>query len=206
MEITHTHPNTETSDRQIMKRRVLSSALSLSLVLGIAMVSSCTPTGTNKTASAERQGGAFSRGLSAKPKIERHESGARVNPAILSTSTRQNTRLVIDVADQKGYLLVDGKVAVETPVSTARPGKWTPRGSFSMSDRVRTGKISTIYGVEMPFWMRLSGTAYGVHAGHLPGYPASAGCIRLPASAAQVIFDNTNYGTRVNVYSSWDGA
>lgn len=189
-----------------MKRRVLSSALSLSLVLGIAMVSSCTPTGTNKTASAERQSGAFSRGLSAKPKIERHESGARVNPAILSTSTRQNTRLVIDVADQKGYLLVDGKVAVETPVSTARPGKWTPRGSFSMSDRVRTGKISTIYGVEMPFWMRLSGTAYGVHAGHLPGYPASAGCIRLPASAAQVIFDNTNYGTRVNVYSSWDGA
>jgi lipoprotein-anchoring transpeptidase ErfK/SrfK len=170
------------------------------------MVSSCTPTGTNKTASAERQGGAFSRGLSAKPKIERHESGARVNPAILSTSTRQNTRLVIDVADQKGYLLVDGKVAVETPVSTARPGKWTPRGSFSMSDRVRTGKISTIYGVEMPFWMRLSGTAYGVHAGHLPGYPASAGCIRLPASAAQVIFDNTSYGTRVNVYSSWDGA
>ncbi|HQZ29030.1 MAG: L,D-transpeptidase [Verrucomicrobiales bacterium] len=190
-----------------MKRRVLTCALSLSLAIGTAIVSSCTPSGDqNTTASADRKGSAISRGLYAKPKIERHESGARVNPLILSESNRQNTRLVIDVADQKGYLLVNGKIAVETPVSTARPGKWTPRGSFNMSDRVRTGKISTIYGVEMPFWMRLSGSAYGVHAGVLPGYPASAGCIRLPSSAAQVIFDNTTYGTRVNVYSSWDGA
>lgn len=101
---------------------------------------------------------------------------------------------------------MNGKIAVDTPVSTARPGKWTPRGSFSMSQRVRTGKVSTIYGVEMPYWMRLSGSVYGVHAGHLPGYPASAGCIRLPVSAAQVIYDNTTYGTRVNIYSSWDGA
>ena len=75
-----------------------------------------------------------------------------------------------------------------------------------MSQRVRSGKVSTIYGVEMPYWMRLSGTAYGVHAGVLPGYPASAGCIRLPSSAAKVIFDNTTYGTRVNIYSSWGGA
>jgi len=199
--------NTDTTYRQIMKRRVLSCALSLSRVLGAAMVSSCTPSGDrNTSASAVRQGNAFQRGFQPKPKIERHESGARVNPMILSQSTKGNTRLVIDVADQKGYLLVDGKVAVETPVSTARPGKWTPRGSFNMTQRVRTGKVSTIYGVEMPYWMRLSGSVYGVHAGHLPGYPASAGCVRLPASAAQVIFDNTSYGTKVNIYSSWDGA
>ncbi|NLT69857.1 MAG: L,D-transpeptidase [Verrucomicrobiaceae bacterium] len=190
-----------------MKRRVLSRALSLSLVLGAAMVSSCTPSGDRTTsASALRHGHAFKHGLYAKPKIERHESGARVNPMILSRSNRENTRLIIDVADQKGYLLVDGRIAIETPVSTARPGKWTPRGSFNMTQRVRTGKISTIYGVEMPYWMRLSGSVYGVHAGYLPGYPASAGCIRLPSNAAELIFDNTTYGTKVNVYSSWEGA
>ncbi len=171
------------------------------------MVSSCTPTGgTSTTASAARQGNAFSRGFTTQPKIQRQASGARVNHMVLNQSNKGNTRLVIDIADQRGYLLVNGKVAVNTPVSTARPGKYTPRGSFSMSQRVRTGKVSTIYGVEMPYWMRLSGTAFGVHAGHLPGYPASAGCIRLPASAAQVIFDNTTYGTKVNIYSSWDGA
>lgn len=125
---------------------------------------------------------------------------------VLSQSNGRNARLVIDIEKQRGYLLVNGKVAVNTPVSTARPGKYTPRGSFSMSQRVRSGKYSTIYGVEMPYWMRLSGTVFGVHAGHLPGYPASAGCIRLPMSAAEVIFDNTSSGTRVNIYSSWDGA
>ena len=199
--LTQTRKNTDSS----MKRRVLWNALSLPLLLGATLLTSCSNS-EHTTASAARHGGAFQGAFRPKPSIERHSSGARVNPAVLSQSTRSNTRVVIDVADQRGYLLVNGAIAVDTPVSTARPGKWTPRGSFSMSQRVRTGKVSTIYGVEMPYWMRLSGSVYGVHAGHLPGYPASAGCIRLPVSAAQVIYDNTTYGTRVNIYSSWDGA
>jgi len=191
----------------VMKSRVLSYGLSLCLVLGAMALSSCqTNESWNKAAAATREGNVYSRGLYARPKIDRQKSGARINPRNLSQSTKGNTRLVIDIADQKGYLLVNGKVAVETPVSTARAGKYTPRGTFSMTQRVRSGKYSTIYGVEMPYWMRLSGTVFGVHAGHLPGYPASAGCVRLPASAAQVIFDNTSYGTKVSIYSSWDGA
>lgn len=181
---------------------------------GLLFLSSC---GTTKTASSEmganranRSGNALESGSSrkaAKPKDKLIvTSGAKVNPFVLSQSTGGNTRVVIDIAAQRGYLLVNGRVAVDTPVSTARPGKYTPRGSFTMSEKVRTGKYSTIYGVEMPYWMRLSGTVFGVHAGVLPGYPASAGCVRLPASAAQVIYDNTSYGTRVNIYSSWDGA
>lgn len=197
----HTNTNTDSS----MKRRVLCSALSLSLILGASIFSACTPS-NDHSASAGRNGSSFRSSMKPKPSVRRLSSGARVNPSVLSQSNGGNTRVVIDVADQRGYLLVNGKVAVETPVSTARAGKWTPRGSFSMSQRVRSGKVSTIYGVEMPYWMRLSGTVYGVHAGHLPGYPASAGCIRLPASAAQVIYDNTSYGTRVNIYSSWGGA
>ena len=128
------------------------------------------------------------------------------NQAILARSTKANTRVVVDVARQTAFLLVDGAVAVETPVSTARPGKYTPRGNFRVTERVRSGKISTIYGVGMPYWMRLSGSVYGVHAGYLPGYPASAGCIRLPSDAAQLIYDNTKYGTQVSIYSSWQGA
>lgn len=181
---------------------------------GLLFLSSC---GTTKPASSEmganranRSGNALQSGSPRKASKPKDKlivtSGAKVNPFVLSQSTGGNTRVVIDIAAQRGYLLVNGRVAVDTPVSTARPGKYTPRGSFSMSEKVRTGKYSTIYGVEMPYWMRLSGTVFGVHAGVLPGYPASAGCVRLPASAAQVIFDNTSYGTRVNIYSSWDGA
>ena len=130
----------------------------------------------------------------------------KVNQGVLAQSTKGNTRVVVDVARQTAFLLVDGAVAVETPVSTARPGKYTPRGNFKVTERVRSGKISTIYGVGMPYWMRLSGSVYGVHAGYLPGYPASAGCIRLPRDAAQLIYDNTKYGTQVSIYSSWQRA
>lgn len=130
----------------------------------------------------------------------------KVHSSVLARSTRANTRIVVDVSRQKAFLLVGGDIAIETPVSTARPGKYTPRGSFHISERVRIGKISTIYGVAMPCWMRLSGTVFGVHAGYLPGYPASAGCVRLPADAAALIFENTRSGTPVSIYSSWTGA
>ena len=129
----------------------------------------------------------------------------RMNRALLAQANRKNTRVIIDIADQKAFLLVNGKIALRSPVSTARPGKYTPRGTFRISERVRSGKISTIYKVEMPYWMRLSGTPFGVHAGYLPGYPASAGCIRLPASMARIVYDKTGYGTRVSIYSSWSG-
>ena len=129
----------------------------------------------------------------------------RVNPLVMRESNRKNTRIVIDIADQKAFLLVNGKIGASAPVSTARPGKYTPRGTFRISERIRSGKISTIYNVSMPYWMRLSGTVFGVHAGYLPGYPASAGCIRLPASMAKLFYENTTYGTRVSIYSSWSG-
>jgi lipoprotein-anchoring transpeptidase ErfK/SrfK len=124
---------------------------------------------------------------------------------VLARSNRSNTKLVIDVSKQRAFLLVDGRVAMNTPVSTARTGKYTPRGTHYIGERVRSGKVSTIYDSSMPYWMRLGGSLYGVHAGYLPGYPASAGCVRLPMAAAQVIYDNTRSGTVVSIYSSWSG-
>jgi lipoprotein-anchoring transpeptidase ErfK/SrfK len=124
---------------------------------------------------------------------------------VLQRSDRSNTKVVIDVAKQRAFLLVEGRVAMDTPISTARPGKYTPRGTHYMGERVRTGKISTIYHVGMPYWMRLGGSLYGVHAGYLPGHPASAGCVRLPMEAAQVVFDNTRSGTAVSIQNSWGG-
>ncbi len=191
-----------------MNNRILAHCLPLCLVFGALALSSCNSTGGSRdqAAAAVRQGDFFKRSFSARPKVQRHKSGARVNHFVLSQSNKRNTRLVIDIADQRGYLLVDGKVAVNTPVSTARAGKHTPRGTFSMGQRVRNGKVSSIYGVQMPYWMRLGGSVYGVHAGIVPGYPASAGCVRLPMEAAAIIFDNTAPGTKVSIYSKWDGA
>jgi lipoprotein-anchoring transpeptidase ErfK/SrfK len=127
-----------------------------------------------------------------------------VNYALLNASNPHSNSVVVDIGKQRAYLLnSSGTILINTPISSARPDKYTPRGAFSISERVRSGKISTIYGVAMPFWMRLSGTVFGMHAGYLPGYPASAGCVRLPSDMAQLIYEHTSYGTRVNIYSSW---
>ena len=127
------------------------------------------------------------------------QSAAEINHRLLSNGSRRGRRVVINIARQRAYLYVDGKIAVSTPVSTARSGKYTPRGTFHVGERVAQGKISTIYHVGMPYWMRLGGSAYGMHAGYLPGYPASAGCIRMPYDAAQAIFRATSHGTSVKI-------
>ncbi|RFC47093.1 MAG: Lipoprotein-anchoring transpeptidase ErfK/SrfK [Verrucomicrobia bacterium] len=132
-------------------------------------------------------------------------SEVTINHRLLSQWRGPNSRVVVDLGKQKAYLLINGRIAITTPVSSARAGMTTPTGTFRMSERVRTGKISNLYHVGMPFWMRLGTTPYGTHAGHLPGYPASHGCIRLPYQVAEMIFDHTQMGTEVSVHHSWKG-
>ena len=123
----------------------------------------------------------------------------RFNSALISQAKSKGSSVVVNIAKQRAYVYVGGQVAIDTPVSTARSGKRTPRGTFGVGERIRSGKISNIYHVSMPYWMRLGSSAYGMHAGYLPGYPASAGCIRMPYAAAQKVFDTTKYGTRVRI-------
>jgi lipoprotein-anchoring transpeptidase ErfK/SrfK len=117
-----------------------------------------------------------------------------------------SNQVIIDLADQRAYVFVNGQVAIDTPISTAAAGMTTPTGTYSITEKVRSGKISTIYHVAMPNWMRLGSTAVGMHTGYLPGYPASHGCVRLPGSVAPYIFDVTRYGTRVEIHSAWNGS
>ncbi len=124
-------------------------------------------------------------------------------PPILKLARPSNTEVIIDIARQRAFLMVNGRMGLETEISSARTGKHTPLGTFRMTERVRDGKISNLYDVEMPFWMRLDETAYGVHAGYLPGYPASAGCIRLPNQAARIIYESTARGSVVRIVNRW---
>lgn len=126
-------------------------------------------------------------------------------PEVLNRTHSGNSRVIIDVSRQRVYLEAEGLMALETQVSTARTGKYTPLGSFSMTERVRNGKVSTLYGVSMPYWMRLGDSEFGIHAGYLPGYPASAGCIRLPLQAAQIIYDKTSQGSLVTITHNYAG-
>jgi len=127
---------------------------------------------------------------------------ADVDHKILGQASSGNTHLLVDISKQRAYLLVNGQVAIDTPVSTARANKYTPRGTFKITQKVRSGKTSTIYGCDLPCWMRLGDSPFGLHVGDLPGYPASAGCVRLPSNIAPLIFDHAPSGTVVKIVDS----
>jgi lipoprotein-anchoring transpeptidase ErfK/SrfK len=128
------------------------------------------------------------------------QPGPKIYPSGLTAQTDDAPRkVIVDIRAQRAYLFVDGKLAFETPVSTASKGRVTPRGTFAITEKIRKGKRSTIYKCLMPYWNRLDQSPIGMHTGHLPGYPASHGCIRLPDEAARFIFDNAPRGTTVQV-------
>lgn len=92
----------------------------------------------------------------------------------------------------------DGKIT-ESPVSTGRSGHETPTGVFSVIGK-EVMHYSNLYGdAPMPFMNRITWSGVALHAGALPGYPASHGCIRLPYGFARSLYGMTKVGTRVIV-------
>ena len=112
-------------------------------------------------------------------------------------------RVIVDVGAQRAYLLKDGDVAFETPISSGRGPRMTARGTYSITEKVRSGKYSTIYKCPLPGWMRIGDLPIGMHEGDLPGYPASHGCVRMPIESALFIFDHAPSGTTVQIVDSW---
>jgi lipoprotein-anchoring transpeptidase ErfK/SrfK len=134
----------------------------------------------------------------------------------------------IDLGAQKAFLLQEGKIVYETPISSGRPGHPTPTGYFQVLDKDEN-HLSTLYGkivdaqgktlvpnadsampvpaggrfVQAPMrhFLRFDG-ATGLHEGYLPGYPASHGCVRLPAAKAALFFDIAQVGTPVRVHGT----
>lgn len=137
----------------------------------------------------------------------------------------RNRRIVVKLREQKAYLYHHRELVALAPISTGREGKRTPTGRFSVIQKsanhrsslygnyVRNGKVvkenidirkggrpagTKFEGVPMPYFLRFSG-AYGLHAGKVPGYPASSGCVRLPRRHAKRFYDAVRVGTPVIV-------
>lgn len=127
----------------------------------------------------------------------------RIYRSVLDNPSAGPLKVVVDIGDQRAYLVRGGQVAFETPISTAMAGRWTPRGTFHITEKVKSGKMSTIYNCALPGWMRVGETAVGMHEGMLPGYPASHGCIRMPVESAYFIFDHAPSGTAVQIVDDW---
>jgi ankyrin repeat protein len=107
-------------------------------------------------------------------------------------------RIEISLASQRVALVKNGVPVYGTQCSTGRQGHATRRGDFVITNKERNHR-SSIYHVDMPYFMRLSCRDFGMHAGIVPNYPASHGCIRLPPEAAHRFFSEIPIGTLVTV-------
>ena len=107
-----------------------------------------------------------------------------------------NQQLVVTIGDQRATLLRGEEVVLTSRVSTGKKGYATPTGEFLITSKHRDWR-STSYKAPIPYLLRLNASAIGLHQGSVPGYPASHGCIRLPAGNAAAFFKTARIGDRV---------
>ena len=111
-------------------------------------------------------------------------------------SVADQTVIEVDLGSQTVRVLRDGLPGETAPISSGRKGFRTPTGEFVVTNKHRQWR-STLYHASMPFYLRLSCRDFGLHAGQLPGYPASHGCIRLNPKTAKALFEEIPIGARV---------
>ena len=150
-----------------------------------------------------------------------------ITPDLADKITPDNSRVVVSLARQRAFLMLGGQIYIDTPVSTGKPGGVTPTGAFSIIER-DTERRSTMHGdfvdksgvvvrtgvsmrldaapggthfvsTPMRYFCRLNAAGIGIHAGALPGYPASHGCIRMPEEIARMFFLKVKVGTPVEI-------
>jgi hypothetical protein len=101
--------------------------------------------------------------------------------------------IVVSTSSQQMHVFANGKLWASSPVSTGKRGKETPSGVFAILQKKPFHRSNIYSNAPMPFMQRLTWDGIAIHAGHVPGYPASHGCIRLPDSFARDLFDLTGF-------------
>jgi hypothetical protein len=105
--------------------------------------------------------------------------------------------IVVSLPEQVMYIYRNGVRIGRSTVSTGKPGHRTPTGVFTILQK-NVKHTSSIYkGASMPYMERLTWGGIALHAGNLPGYPASHGCVRLPLDFAEKLYTVTTNGTTV---------
>lgn len=153
----------------------------------------------------------------------RRQAPPKIDRSLESVINQSNSHAVISLSKQRLYLMVGNDVYIDTPISSGKRSGMTPTGTFKILEKdadhrssiygdfvdrrgrvVRSG-ISTkvdsapsgtkYVGAPMRWFCRLTWSGVGFHVGILPGYPASHGCIRLPADIAPLIYQKVKIGT-----------
>lgn len=105
--------------------------------------------------------------------------------------------VAISIDKQELKLYDQNGLFAETPVSTGMRGHTTPLGVFSIIQKNKYHRSNIYSGAPMPYMQRITWSGIAMHAGVLPGYPASHGCIRMPMNFAMRMWGWTRMGARV---------
>jgi len=113
--------------------------------------------------------------------------------------------VLVSLPDQVLYVYRNGVRIGRSTVSSGAKGHRTPTGVFTILQKKIDHESSIYKGAKMPHMQRLTWTGIAMHAGNLPGYPASHGCVRLPEDFAQKLFSVTSLGTTVIIADNTSG-
>ena len=149
------------------------------------------------------------------------------NDQVLARTNANNSKIRISLSAQRAFLMNGEEIALDYPISSGDSSHSTATGRYTIQE-MEIDKRSTCYGrvisssgetldsdadsrtasvpsgasfvgAPMPFWMRLTWYGIGMHVGHLPGYPASHGCIRGPEHIMPLVYSKARVGTPVHV-------
>lgn len=105
--------------------------------------------------------------------------------------------LIVSIPEQMVHVYRNGIEIGASACSTGKPGHRTPTGVFTILEKERKHTSSIYKGASMPNMERLTWGGIALHAGNMPGYPASHGCIRLPMKFSALLYDVTHLGVVV---------
>jgi hypothetical protein len=113
--------------------------------------------------------------------------------------------VLVSITEQRLYVYRNGVRIAYSTVSTGKPGHETPTGVFTVLEKDRDHVSNLFKGAKMPNMERLTWSGIALHAGNLPGYPASHGCVRLPLEFSRLLFELDPVGTTVVIADEHSG-
>jgi lipoprotein-anchoring transpeptidase ErfK/SrfK len=130
----------------------------------------------------------------------RRRQGKKLEASLKQAAKPQGPLIIaISIQQQRLKIYDAAGIFAESPISSGMPGHPTPMGVFSVIQKQKLHHSNIYSGAPMPYMQRITWSGIAIHAGVLPGYPASHGCIRMPMAFAVKMWNWTKMGARVVV-------
>jgi hypothetical protein len=117
----------------------------------------------------------------------------------LSHASGRPIMAIVALSEQQITVYGANGSILRAPVSSGRPGYETPAGIYSVLQKEAEHYSNLYDDASMPFMQRMTWSGIALHAGVVPGHPASHGCVRMPYAFAEQLFGLTKIGMRVVV-------